>query len=72
MNSTYLVTVCESPYFDLEIQATDKEAIYSFQDPDKQQWLHGASAHKLNNPDLYRSWHKRELDIIEVIEGVEP
>lgn len=72
MNNTYLVTVCEHRYFDLEIQAADDECIFNFQDPDKARWLHGASAHKLNNPELYRSYSKREIEIIEVIKGVEP
>lgn len=72
MNNTYRVTVCEHRYFDLEIQAADDECIFNFHDPDKQRFLYGSSLYKLQNPELFRSPDKREVEIIEVIEGVEP
>ena len=72
MNKPYLVTVCEKRYFDLEILASDDQVIFDFQDPEKARFIYGSSHDKLNHPDRYRSPHKKEIEVIEVIEGVEP
>ena len=72
MNKPYLVTVCEKRYFELEIQASDDQVIFEFQDPEKARFIYGSGNHKLHHPDLYRSPVKRELEIVEIIEGVEP
>lgn len=68
MNKSYRVQVCVKEYFDLTIQAADDQAIFNFKDPDSARWLYGASAHKLNHPELYRSYTKREIDLCSVEE----
>lgn len=64
--------MCVKEYFEVEIQAADDECIFNFKDPEKARFLYGASLDKLNHPERYRSYSKREVDVEEVIEGVEP
>lgn len=68
MNKSYRVQVCLKQYFDLDIQAADDQCIFNFKDPDSARWLHGASADKLNHPELYRTYTQREVDICSVEE----
>ncbi|WP_342597681.1 hypothetical protein VKI21_06885 [Cyanobacterium aponinum UTEX 3222] len=72
MNRSYLVEVCVREYFEIEIQAADEECIFNFKDPDKQRFLYGSSVYKLQNPELFRSADKREIEVVGIVEGVDP
>lgn len=72
MNRSYLVEVCVREYFEIEIQAAHEDFIFKFNDPDKQRFLYGSSLYKLQNPELFRSADKREIEVVGIVEGVDP
>lgn len=70
MSKSFLVTVAITHYFETIVQAPDAKNIENFRHPDFGSLIEGDGLEKLVHPEWHHSPQKREVALVEIIEGI--
>lgn len=71
MSKSFLLTVAVTNYYEIEVNAPDSDVIEKFKDPDFARHIEGDGLEKIMHPEWHRSSDKREVAIVDIIEGID-